>query len=248
MEQTVLVLPAVGEVAATRPKQEAGLSIVSWDGFLDRLDMDLYAAILVGNRLTGLAKQITIAIASEIGGGDPELVGFLARLELEQLLSPLDILRTFATERMWETNSQRNEWWTGKVCQLDCEQVENSALLALQGRQDEIQQLIWRAEVRTLFPVIEYYRQKYVKQYARLLTPYNDGYEVYDVPNLEIGALRWQLSRRPGIDFGDLSLINDLKNARNALAHLRVVDPAIVMRLCVSTPSTTRSMKVPHRL
>ena len=237
VEQTVLLVPAQGQVAGARLPQEAGLSVVFWKGWMDRLDIDLHAAIQVGRRVSGLEKQLVVAIAAELGGTDEGLTTFLAGLELDQLLSPMGPLRSFAADRMWLAESEGKEWWTGKVYDLEGEQIDNAALLALEGKNDEIDQLIWRAEVRTLFPVIEYHRQRFVHKYARLLTVYKDEYETYDVPDLEIYMLKRQLSRNSGVDTNDLALLGDLQKARNALAHLRVVEPSIVLKLSITTPN-----------
>jgi len=239
VEQTVLMLPVIGEVGGIELPQEAGLSIVNWNGFMDRLDIALHAALSVGERIHGLARQLTVAIAAELGGPDPELVTLLAGLRLEQLMSPIDVLRRVAIDRNWMDDPANREWWTGKTFLLENAVFQSTPLLALEGQSDGIRRLIWKAEVGTLFPVIEYHRQFYIEKYAKLLTPFDTGYEKYEVPDLEIGMVRWQLCRRQGVDYGDLSLLNDLKNARNALAHLRVVEPATVLRLCAYTDGRT---------
>jgi hypothetical protein len=43
--------------------------------------------VRIALQTSGLEKQLTVAIAAEIGGADVDLTTFLARLELEQLLS-----------------------------------------------------------------------------------------------------------------------------------------------------------------
>jgi hypothetical protein len=240
-KQSVLIVPVVAEAASVALPQEAGLSILDWNGAMDRLDISLHAALSVGDRIQGLEKQLTVAIAAELGGADPALVTLLTGLKLEQLLSPIDVLRDFAIERNWMVDPENREWWTGKNYQLENTLVHNTALLAIEGRSEEIRRLIWKAEVGTLFPVIEYYRQSYVEKYARLLVPFDSGFEKYEVPDLEIGMLRWQLNKCRGVDYNDLLIINDLKSARNALAHLRAVEPAIVLRLCEDAKSPLRT-------
>ena len=128
-------------------------------GTIDRLDVILHAATSAGDRAQGLEKQLIVAIVAEIGGADSALLTYLARRELEELLAPLELLRAFALERKWVIKSSSKEWWTGKTYELDGVLVENSALLALEGQAEAIGRIIWKAEVGTLFPVIEYYRQ-----------------------------------------------------------------------------------------
>ncbi len=232
IQQSVVLLPLVGQAVNGTLPEDAGLFSVRWHGWMDRLDITICAATQARDQITGLEKHLTIALASELGGPDPELISFLARLELSELLEPDDYLRSFAAERKWSLDNNMKQWWTGKTYELEGRQFEHAALLAVENRSDELRKAIWKAEVGALFPIIEFYRQHYIRKYQKLLAPFESPYEFYDVRNLEIGMIRWQLSRCPKIDTDDLLMITDLKNARNALAHLRPVDPSTVLRLC----------------
>jgi hypothetical protein len=87
-------------------------------------------------------------------------------------------------------------------------------------------------------PYIEEQRRVYLDRYRHLLTSislqYGNGpVRIFEVAELEVSHLFYQLQRlTTAVETADLNHLSDLKDARNALAHLKSVDLEILTRLC----------------
>lgn len=94
----------------------------------------------------------------------------------------------------------------------------------------DVQELIWKSQIRTLFPILQQYRSDFVRRYrekiAASLPITNSFGEVIDDPqDVELGLLVLLVARQclfiSGEEYERLKLFRD---ARNSLAHMRPVD------------------------
>jgi hypothetical protein len=147
------------------------------------------------------------------------------------------MLIEYASQR-WEQPALSGEWWTGKSYELKGKLRPHTSFLA-QSAQDELTPLIWRAQVGVLMPYIEEKRRVYLGRYRHLLSSVfvQYGREIprkVEVAELEVSLLFTQLRKatKVNVSSDDLYHLSDLKDARNALAHLRPVGADLLARLC----------------
>lgn len=105
--------------------------------------------------------------------------------------------------------------------------------------EDNVNHLIWLAQIRTVFPVLEEYREDFVQRHASAIAmhlPIKSAYgETYDAPSdVELGTLKYMADN-------DLLHLSDkeyetlkiTKDARNKLSHLTPLTLEEVKRLDV---------------
>ena len=102
----------------------------------------------------------------------------------------------------------------------------HSAYLALYGDINVIKRRIWTAQVRVLLPFIEIQRQEILNRFDSYL---KIGVIKDDIQNFEIGKIWHVLNNNPKVimDKATRRLLDALKEARNALAHIDPIDKRI---------------------
>ena len=109
------------------------------------------------------------------------------------------------------------------------------------GRVDDIERLVWTAQLQTFFPVIEEKRWFYIDKYRSELERILSTVEIYDsnikkriteVEDLDIGRLCYSMSKdkEAFIEY-DYDEVVFLKNMRNNIAHLDLLSPRELSRL-----------------
>jgi len=92
-----------------------------------------------------------------------------------------------------------------------------------------LERKVWEAQIKMIFPEIEHYRRYFVDKYRykieRLLPIRNsNGEEITDPNELEIGALNYMAAAELlSLDTEEHSRLHMLKEARNTLAHLKII-------------------------
>lgn len=243
--QTSLIVVCRGFVASLPSPKEAGIATLSWNGRLDRLDISLYAALNVPLKRSILERELAVATVAEIAAWDLVLVDHLAFLDLVFLLRPREVLIDYASQQ-WDNPSLPGAWWTGKSYEVKGGLRQHASFIA-RSSEEELKTLIWRAQVGVLMPYIEEQRRIYLDRYRHLLTSialqYGNGpVRTYEVAELEVSHLFHQLQRMrsTAVEIVDLNHLSDLKDARNALAHLMPVELEILTRLCERDASSAR--------
>lgn len=91
---------------------------------------------------------------------------------------------------------------------------------------NDVNHAIWLAQVRTIFPVLEEYREGFVRKYRsvieRQLPITSSNGERYDDPrDVELGTLKYMADNRLiSLQQKDFEYLNIYRNARNKLSHL----------------------------
>jgi hypothetical protein len=235
--QTSLIIVCQGSTASLPTPKEAGIATLSWNGRLDRLDIALHAALSVNRKPSSLERELIVATIAELAAWDLALLDQLAIVDLVPLLEPKAMLIEYASQ-CWEEPNLSGDWWTGKCYEVTGQLRLHTCFLA-QSSQDELTKLIWRAQVGVLMPYIEEKRRVYLGRYRHLLSPVVVQYgrelpRKVEVAELEVSLLLSQLRKanKVNVNREDLNHLSDLKEARNALAHLRPVAADILTRLC----------------
>jgi len=198
--------------------------------------MPFYSAFLVEPRRSWLETDLATSLVSTLAGWDPHLCEFLAPLELTELIEPKENLSSFARQRGWSPDEDvqvnSTSWQEGQWQTVEGRPKLHTSLSITSG---EIYRLVWKAEVGVLLPYIEEQRQILLERYGCFLSvPFvtNQGVRIEDRRDLEIGMIQYQLRNCPAIEPETKSAIADLKKARNSLAHLEPVEPAVVLSIC----------------
>jgi hypothetical protein len=231
LERTLFVVPLCGELALDPPPEDVCLKSRWWKGVVDYIDILLFSSIALQARADGpLVKNVAISVVAALAVWDPEVVLTLSRAALNDILNPAGILSDLAKKRGWaprQDSIQEAAWYKGYCDIFGGRTRTHSALLAIQGQQDEIQRRIWSAQVSRLLPYVEERRQDILTQLAAVLRvpfPTRFGEIIDDVRDLEIGHIEAQLKN--GSNNCDPELLKEierLRDIRNRLAHLETV-------------------------
>ena len=93
----------------------------------------------------------------------------------------------------------------------------------------KIQERIWEAQIKIIFPVIEKKRNSLINRYRKEiegLLPITGAYgeEVYELEEVEIGILSHLVTLgKLQVSSEDAKVISKLRNARNILAHIKTL-------------------------
>jgi hypothetical protein len=206
-----------------------------WRGVVGREDMRAYAAVVAAESTEPRhVREVRSAVASELALWDPELLEELMAATVDQLMNPLDFLLTYARGRDWQDDDldqgDRDAWISGRLCEIGGTTRWHSAALAMAGHVREVHMRVWRGQVAALFPLIEELRLTAALYLDRVLPKPRDidGKRVDDLRHLEIGRLCYLATRtrfRSILPPDVLEAITALRNMRNQLAHLDIVQP-----------------------
>ena len=134
------------------------------------------------------------SLAATLCGGDIELMAVCSRRGMAFLRDPQGVLRQIAENEVRSDGSPFD----------------------ITGVVEKMQHLIWRTQLKLIFPVIEDRRQYYIEQMRRQLEANRDVPE-----DIEIGPLFYRVCQKivtcTPTAFAELEM---LKDARNKLAHL----------------------------
>jgi hypothetical protein len=212
----------------------AGVSTRGYRAILSALDLRLFLRRL-GRTSTdsSLLSRLREELLVELAGFDPALAVDLAAEPTERLLAPGSALAAYSAKRVWREDAPPPlEWATGGADEVDGVRRVHLALALLHGRTKDVEQTVWRAQVRFLFPLIEEERVRLLDSHGhhlRFPITTRDGV-ITEKLEVEIGILARELDRYP-VDGRTRRHLGSLRDARNSLAHLRAVNAADLRRL-----------------
>jgi len=222
-ERTAFFFPLGGPDRQMLPEGDVALSIRSWEHRLDLLDSTLFAAHICERQpAAAVLKKTRVAMISELAGPDPEAALLLANLDIKDLFVPTEFLHDLADSRGWPCDGSDPTWTEGSLDYFDGRPFVHSAFLAHNGdKHRELDRRIWRAQLATLFPLIEEQRIRLIDDVKTMLTlPVETEYAVLRDPlDLEIAQIAFQLSQRSPRP-REYQRARKLARMRNALAHL----------------------------
>jgi hypothetical protein len=224
--------------AVALPAPDSSLSLRVYEPACHLHEMRYLAASLTGeSRSNDLASELQLECAVQLGLWDVELCETFMRSPLEQVLSPLHLLREWASTRGWKREDHanspadprsRSQGWSG--CHSGTH-VWHSAWLALHERDREVQRRLWKAQNTVIFPYIEEMRVYWIEKTRHLLCPPFQTLTglLNDPTELEIGQLFFFLrSKRHLLNREARTSIEWLRNARHHLAHLEPLSASFV--------------------
>lgn len=213
------------------PATSLTLSCMTWSGWVEPLDMQLYAAtLLADSALDRLRRDTAVMAIASLALWDPEVADRLALQAPELLFTPVDLLTELAAERAWNSAGGAGAWLDGSRDTFDGKERIHSALLAAAGDRRGIERRIWRGQIGVLFPYLEEQRLTLVAELGReLKVPYQPDPErkpnelILDVTDLELTHICAQLKNKGPAREADYARSYRLKRVRDDLAHLRPV-------------------------
>ena len=227
-----IVLLSKGAITSKITKEVA---LVSYDfrGVVDMLDLFVLALqeAPAGNKDREHRALLAHTVA-QVAQWDTFLAGELLALPLEEALSPENILRQYALVRGW-TSETPSCWENGTQDGAPEKPVVHSALLEIRGDSRIVRQRIWAAQAAVLLPLVEEQRISLISKNSRYLNlpiKTDDGRQIEDPLDLDIGQLAWHLDRRdkPKVL---RKKVRRLRLVRNKLAHMEPLKPNEVLSM-----------------
>lgn len=103
--------------------------------------------------------------------------------------------------------------------------------------EDEIHNLIWEAQLKVAFPLIEKYRKNIISRYRQVIAkelPIRNGYgqSIKEPEEVEIGVLYYLIGKSSvKISEKEYEEIETYRNARNHLAHMKILDLGVMEQI-----------------
>lgn len=225
LERTLFCIPLYGNLTFRTPKEDICLSVHSWRGVVDPIDISLFTSILLRNsRTSAVERNLVSSISSHLALWDPEAARAFTQIPLEQLLEPQQTLREIADWRGWNRiiNDKNRSWAEGMSEEFEGRTRVHSALLNGNSKR-KITRRIWSGQVAVLLPYIEQQRREVLETIGhKLRLPFTTrfGDTIHNLEDLEIGHIALQLPNLRGIAPRYARMIYRLRDIRNHLSHL----------------------------
>lgn len=205
--RAAILLLAKGKPAVALPK-------LDWSARLRWADAMIWAEYAVPAGRGGLLQKLAVDLAVELCGWRLDLVADLVSQREEDIIEPMGWLSRNTDRASKETATFGHAVFR---CPLQ---------LFVQGDQAELRRRIWTAHLSVLFPWIEDHRQRLIDRYAKHLRvdQHLRSLGVVSVQDIELGAVRWQLSRV--LHGEEQYCVEALARMRNDLAHRKPVQAA----------------------
>jgi hypothetical protein len=209
--RTISKTPGLAIIVVDAPEEMSG-EVLHWSDWLRRGDLVIWAEEHLPSSRTDLAAELALQLAVEVCGWRLDLAADLVRAGLDDLC---DIQGWFARHNSLSIGGRRNVGRVEVACPLD--QHFNAV--------DDLRRRIWRAHLAALFPWLEEERLSIVaKHRSRLkIDERTASLGVTDVEEVELGALRWQLSGY--VQARERDRLEQLARLRNDLAHRKPAAP-----------------------
>ena len=182
-----------------------GIKICSFDEYVSEYDRIVFCTLAsssLGER--PFIKDYLTELAANVAGNDIELCAACLRNYREFLSNPYKA-----------------------ICQVVHDQVRSDgADYTFDKNEEDVNHLIWRAQIKTVYPVLEEYREDFVQKYASVIAkhlPITSSYgERYDEPSdVELGTLKYMADNGMlYLPVKEYECLRINKEARNKLSHL----------------------------
>ena len=185
-----------------------GIRSVSFDDYINEYDRMVFS-MLASSSVKGalVIKNYLAELASNIAGNDIELLASCLQRHAEFLRDPYTVVREIA----------------------DTEYRSDGSAYYYSGTIEDIEQCIWKAQIKTMYPLIEEFRGIFVEKHTVAISkelPISSSYgETYDDPkDVELGTLVYMADNgKILLNSIDYFRLKKFKDARNRLSHLNVL-------------------------
>jgi hypothetical protein len=229
-DRALLLLIVIGVPERELPTKAVALDNLVWRGVMSELDMLAYAGARVRDKgLEGVKAQLIAMTIARLSQWDQAVADILLEEDLALLFSPQNVLKELGMSYGWKKGLSP-DWHSGTTDDFGGRRQVHSAFLALHDPTHELSMRIWSSQASSLLPLIELHRRALVPKIRhRLKMPVTiDGEQITDALDLEIGALAY-LAGIHNIDPSIRAKLRKLRNIRNSLAHLDVLDASTAL-------------------
>ena len=233
LRRTLFVAP-MGTDKTVASGRDVALKVHDWAGVVDEMDLVFLANHRLRSReIEGTLRTLLVMTVARVAAWDCTIAERLAEAGPEDILDPMQLLRSAAQERGWTSEtlpsfSHGTESGAG---------VTHAALAAIR-EPGEIQRRMWSAQVSVLLPVVELHRLAIIREHRhQIVAELRRNGQKEDAEALEVGELAFLLSRA-GFDDDVTSRAEGLRHARNVLAHGKPLMTAQALVLARSASNT----------
>lgn len=190
---------------------------------------DLFVLALQRELDLGVVREHRALLANTVAHlaqWDYRLAERLLKAQPEAILQPLEILVDYAGHRGW-THNTPDCWELGTVDGPRDRPVVHSALLAVTGRNSEINRRLWAAQASVLLPLVEERRADFVNRYRdHFELPFQTELDLIEsADDLELGHLVLYFERFRAPSPRAMREARRLRHLRNKLAHIEPLPP-----------------------
>ncbi len=204
-DTAVFILEWEGErIKASRK----GIRAVSFDDYINEYDRMVFSMLASSSvREPLVIKNYLAELASNVAGNDIELLASCLKKHAEFLQNPYNVVRAIA----------------------DSEYRSDGSDYSYEGTIEDIEHYIWKAQIKTIYPLIEEFRGNFVGRHSLAISkelPITSAYgEIYDDPkDVELGTLVYMVDNgKITLTSQDYFRLKKFKDARNRLSHLNVL-------------------------
>lgn len=203
-ETAVFILEWQGERMKSAKK---GIRVFAFHEYISAYDCKIFSMLASsGIKEEALIKNYVAELASHMAGRDAELCGACIKRYKELMGNPYGVLQDIV-----QGESRSN----------------GSPFVFLEG-QREAEHGIWLAQIKTIYPVLEEFRGKFVEQYQEEIKgvlPMPSSWGMYEEPgDVELGALVYLAEHGTlQIPSGEYHQLKKFRDARNKLSHLNTL-------------------------
>ncbi len=195
-----------------------GIKLCSFDEYVTEYDRIVFCTLASSSvKECSFMKNYLTELAANVVGNDIELCAACLESYKEFLQNPY---RTIENILQSKIRSDGNEYSFHKT-------------------QADVSHLTWLAQIKTVYPVLEEYREELVQRYSAALArqlPITSSYgETYNDPgDVELGTLKYMADhRRLALTLKEYERLKVHREARNKLAHLVPLTLEEVKRLVI---------------
>lgn len=192
-----------------------GVKVIDWDEMIDTYDVYSFCAVYsAGTGISSVLRPYLVELTSTICQNDVELAKACMDAANDFVRDPLQVLQGI------NENGQRSN---GDSFRLPSEEMVESA--------------VWEAQFRSVFPALEKFRGKYVKQNVKMIAaclpiPDYGNRLIKDPREVEFKHLaNLAGAGKLNIPQNEFDLIDFLRKKRNVLAHLSTIEFEDVRRI-----------------
>ncbi len=214
-ERAVFILEWIG---SGNLKAKKGIKICSFDEYVSEYDRIVFCTLAsssVGER--SFIKNYLTELAANVVGNDIELCAACIDNYRDFLRTPYVAIRKVVHSQVRSDGSD----------------------YTFEKNEDAVNHLIWLAQIRTVYPVLEEYREDFVQRHSSAIAkhlPITSSYgETYDDPSdVELGTLKYMADNGMlYLPTKEYEYLRIYKDARNKLSHLTPLSLEEVKKLGV---------------
>ena len=221
--RTLFVVPLEGEPPEKPPEDDVTMKAHDWNGVLDEMDLLFWANDHLLQKEMNYSQRILLATTvAYIASWDFDIAKRLIEEAPHVILSPCEMLRSVAKEKGW-TSRTPLDWQLGTASKS---RIKHAALASLDDPPRTLKRRLWSAQVAVLLPQIESQRVNIVRNN---MSKFQRALQYKDPLDVELSELErsvWSLTHCKVHNN-----VKYLRDARNDLAHLHLLEPEKALEL-----------------